>query len=79
MEYVDGDMDLYQLWNDSTKIPENAIRIYAAEIATALDYLRSKQVVYRGGLIPRSSQLFKFFRFKDGKHSVKPTKTHQIN
>ena len=49
MEYVDGDMDLYQLWNETTKISEAAIRIYAAEIATALDYLRSKQVLYRGG------------------------------
>lgn len=47
MEYVDGGMDLYDLWNERKKIPEDVIRIYAAEIGLALDYLRQHNVVYR--------------------------------
>uniref|UniRef100_A0AC34FNE5 Protein kinase domain-containing protein n=1 Tax=Panagrolaimus sp. ES5 TaxID=591445 RepID=A0AC34FNE5_9BILA len=47
MECVDGFGDLYSLWKENKTFSENAIRIYAAEIGTVLDFLRSKNVIYR--------------------------------
>ena len=47
MECIDGFGDLYTLWKTNKYISEDAIRIYAAEIGSLLDYLKTCQVVYR--------------------------------
>uniref|UniRef100_A0A7E4VXA2 Protein kinase domain-containing protein n=1 Tax=Panagrellus redivivus TaxID=6233 RepID=A0A7E4VXA2_PANRE len=47
MQCVDGIGDLYTLWQHTGCFSEDAIRIYAAEIGLALDYLQNRHVVYR--------------------------------
>ncbi|KAI6239040.1 AGC protein kinase [Aphelenchoides fujianensis] len=47
MEYVDGYGDLFTLWSNYGEFSEELIRLYAAEIAFALEYLHQRQVIHR--------------------------------
>uniref|UniRef100_A0A0R3RWL8 Protein kinase domain-containing protein n=1 Tax=Elaeophora elaphi TaxID=1147741 RepID=A0A0R3RWL8_9BILA len=47
LQYAMGYGDLFMLWRDYGPFAEDTLRVYAAEIAFALDYIHRNNVVYR--------------------------------
>lgn len=47
LQYAMGYGDLFTLWRDYGPFAEETLRIYAAEIALAIDYMHRNEIVYR--------------------------------
>lgn len=47
LQYAMGYGDLFSLWRDYGPFGEDTLRIYAAEIAIAIDYIHRNNVIYR--------------------------------
>ncbi|CAG9539590.1 unnamed protein product [Cercopithifilaria johnstoni] len=47
LQYATGYGDLFMLWRDYGPFAEDTLRIYAAEIAFALDYIHRNNIAYR--------------------------------
>ncbi|KRY91688.1 putative serine/threonine-protein kinase F31E3.2 [Trichinella pseudospiralis] len=47
MNYVSGFGDLYEYWRYENLLPPRVIKLWAAELGIVLDYMHSKNIVYR--------------------------------